>query len=90
MKTLFTSFLLVAAVQSIICQGIKNRNLTTINFKEGIGQNFIRPDMNRTGYYSFMNDWEWILYQYKELKLLKYWKTTNTLIFILVMKAILD
>ena len=67
MKKLITSFLIIIAVQCIIAQGVKKQILPAINFREGVGLNFIRPDMNRAGYYGFMNDWEWILDQYNAL-----------------------
>jgi len=66
MKNL-TIIFFVFAMQCLNAQELKNQNIPSINYKEGVGLNFIRPDINRAGYYSFMNDWEWILDQYKEL-----------------------
>ena len=67
MKRTITFLFCVFAVQCVFAQEVKNQNLPTIDYKEGIGLNFIRPDLNRPGNYSFMNDWEWILNQYNEL-----------------------
>jgi len=66
-KKLIASFLCMLAVQCIFAQEVKNKNLPAIDYKDGIGLNFIRPDLNHSGHYSFMNDWEWILNQYNEL-----------------------
>lgn len=61
MKKIITSFICVHAVQCLFAQEVKNKNFPVIDYKNGIGLNFIRPDLNRSGHYSFMQDWEWIL-----------------------------
>lgn len=55
------------AIQNLYAQKIKNRTLESIDYKEKVGLNFIRPDLNRPGHYSFMNDGDWILNQYNEM-----------------------
>lgn len=67
MKKILIFLLCIFAVQCIFHQEVKTQNLPAVDYKEGIGLNFIRPDLNRPGHFSFMNDWEWILNQYNEL-----------------------
>jgi hypothetical protein len=38
-----------------------------MDFRERVGLNFIRPDMNRPGNYDFLNSGVWLVSQFKEL-----------------------
>ncbi len=67
MKIIVTSLICIFALQSLFAQEFLPEGKKAIDFKESVGLNFIRPDLNRSGYYSFMTDWEWILNQYNDL-----------------------
>jgi len=67
MKIIVTSLICIISLQSLIAQEFTPAVFKAIDYKESVGLNFIRPDLNKSGYYSFMNDWEWILNQYNGL-----------------------
>ncbi|MDZ4796395.1 MAG: hypothetical protein SGI83_19155, partial [Bacteroidota bacterium] len=49
----------------IFCFAINN--LSAQDLRSHIGLNFIRPDVNRSGYYDFNHNTKWLLKQYSKL-----------------------
>ena len=65
--SLICCFVFFGSTEKTIAQHKENHRLSKINYKDGVGLNFIRPDVNRPGNYTFIHESDWLLDQYKKL-----------------------